>query len=155
MFVSVIHYQIAAFKNPDLSRLGVTGAWSSVRLGRYLGSWRKRKLAGYHYGLIGFHAALDHGEVAFLSLAGLHRAKIDSVIGFHHENKRPTLANLDGLCRHECGVLERVQDETNAHKFRRPQRAVGIRRDPASFHCSGAWLHCVVNEVKIARTWSD
>jgi hypothetical protein len=86
-------------------------------LGRYFRSRRKRKLAGHYYGLVGFHAALDHGEVAFLPLAGLYRAKIDSVIGFHHENKRPTLANLDGLCRDECGILERVQDETNPHEF--------------------------------------
>jgi hypothetical protein len=86
-------------------------------LGRYFGSWRKRKLAGYHYGLIGFHAALDHGEVAFLPLARLHRTKIDSVIGFHHENKRPTLANLDSLRRNKRRVLKCVQDETDAYKF--------------------------------------
>ena len=84
---------------------------------RYFRSRRKRKLAGHHDGLIGFHAALNHSEIAFLPLAGLDRAKIDGVIRFHHENKRPTLANLDGLCRDECGVLERVQDETNPHKF--------------------------------------
>jgi hypothetical protein len=86
-------------------------------LGRYFGSRRKRKLAGHHHGLVGFNAALDHGEVAFLSLAGLHWAKINSVVGFHHENKRSTLANLDGLRRDKRGVLKRVQDETDAHKF--------------------------------------
>ena len=117
MFVSVIHYQVAALKNPDLSRLGVASGLSNVWLRRYFGSGGKRKLAGHHNGLIGFETALDHVEVALLALARLHGAEIDSVIGFHHENKRPTLANLDGLCRDECGVLERIQDETNPHEF--------------------------------------
>src|SRR4029077_5043586 len=135
--------------------LSVARTLSLVWLRRYLRARRKRKLAGHHYGLIGFHAALDHGEVAFLPLARLDRAKIDSVIGLHHENKRPALANLNGLRRDKRGVLKHVQDETDPHKFRRPQRAVGIRRDPAGFHCPGAWLHRVVNEVKIARAWRD
>ena len=88
-----------------------------MRLGRHLGSRCKSKLAGHHDGLVGFHAAFDHGEIAFLTLAGFHRSKIDCVVRFHYENERPTLANLDGLRRDKRGVLEHVQDKTDAHKF--------------------------------------
>ena len=88
-----------------------------MRLGRNLASRCKRKLASDHDGLAGFHTALDHAEIAFLALAGFHRAKIDCVVRFHHENERPTLANLDGLPRDKRGVLEHVQDKTDPHKF--------------------------------------
>ena len=77
---------------------------SDMRLGCYLRPGRKGKLAGDHYSLVRFYA-IDHSEVASLTLAGFHRTEIDSVIGFHHENKRPTLANLDGLCRNKRCVL--------------------------------------------------
>src|SRR4029453_2450850 len=35
-------------------------------------------------------------------------------------------------------------------KFGWPKRAIGIRRDPTSFHGSGAGLHRVVDEIQIA-----
>src|SRR5205814_5275069 len=108
-----------AFSSRRLLR--VAGIWSNIRLGRYFRSRCKRKLTSHHHGLVGCDAALDYSEVAFLTLAGLHRSKFDSIVGFHHENKRPILANLNGLRRDKRGVLEHVQDETHAHKFRRPQ----------------------------------
>src|SRR4029453_370689 len=36
-------------------------------------------------------------------------------------------------------------------KFGWPKRAIGIRRDPTSFHGSGAGLHCLVDEIQIAN----
>jgi hypothetical protein len=47
----------------------------------------------------GFTPLSNHVKIAFLTLARVHRAKIDCVVRFHHENERPILANLDGLRR--------------------------------------------------------
>src|SRR5207249_11524773 len=90
-----------------------------------------------------------------LTLAWLHRTKVDSIVRFHYEHERPALANLDGLRRHERGVVEHVQNKTDQHKLRRPQGAIRVRRDAAGFHCSGTGLHCVVYEIKIAGTRRD
>src|SRR5204863_3077473 len=82
-------------------------------------------------------------------------ANIDSVVGFHHEDEWPALADLDRLRWHKRRILEHVENETHLHKLRRPQCPVGIGRDGASFYGSGARLHCVVDEVKIARARFD
>src|SRR5437870_13443613 len=58
----------------------VPGALRYVWLWRYFRSRRKRKLAGHHDGLIGFHASLNHSEITSLPLAGLYRAEIVGVI---------------------------------------------------------------------------
>src|SRR5262249_30665772 len=92
---------------------------------------------------------------AVLALAGCYRTKIDGVVGFDHEHKRPALANLYGLRRDKCCVLERVQNETDTHKFRWPKRAIRIRRDPARLHCPGAGLHCVIDEIQVAGARRD
>src|SRR5438876_26365 len=141
--------------SPGLRGLRAAGSLSRVRLRRYFCSRRKRKLAGDNNGLASFYTALDHDEIALLALAWSDRTKIDSVVGFDHKHKRPALANLHGLRRDKHCVLERVQDETDTHKFRRPQRAIGIRRDPAGFHCSGTGLYCVIDEIQVAHARRD
>src|SRR6266496_1035701 len=144
-----------ALWSPGLRGLRAAGGLSRVRRRRYSCSRRKRKLARDNNGLASFYTALDDREVAVLTLAGCYRTKIDSVVGFDHEHKRPALANLHGLRRDKRCVLERVQNETDTHKFRRPQRAIGIRRDPAGFHCSGTGLYCVIDEIQVAHARCD
>ena len=122
---------------------------------RHFRPWRKRELAGDNNSLAGFHAALNHDKIAVLALTWFHRPKFNSVVRLYHKNKRPTLANLDGLRRHKRGVLERVQNETDKDKFRRPQRAISIRRDSADFHRSRAGLHCVIDKIQIAHARGD
>ena len=73
---------------------------SRVRLRRYSRSGRKCKLASNNNGLARFDTAVDHSEIAVLTLAWLHRTKVDSIVRFHYEHERPALANLDGLRRH-------------------------------------------------------
>ncbi len=56
--------------------------WINLRAGR------ERKLPGHNNGLARLDAAFDHGHVAVLPLARFYRTKIDSVVRFHHKNKR-------------------------------------------------------------------
>src|SRR5437667_11275257 len=111
MFLCVIHPRLR-FLESRLSRLKRARRLSSIRLRRHFRPWRKRELAGDNNSLAGFHAALNHDKIAVLALTWFHRPKFNSVVRLYHKNKRPTLANLDGLRRHKRGVLERVQNET-------------------------------------------
>src|SRR5262249_5697596 len=126
------------------------GAVRCVRLRRNFRSGRKRKLASNNHCLVCFYTVLDYGQIALLPLPRRDRTKLDSVVRFHHKHERPGLANLHGLRWHKCSILERVQNKTDEDKFGWPKRAIGIRRDPARFHGSGAGLHRVVDEIQIA-----
>ncbi len=48
-----------------------------------------------------FTPLLDNSKIAVLALARRYRSKLDSIIGFHHKNERPTLADLHSLRRHK------------------------------------------------------
>src|SRR5260370_4872434 len=103
-----------------------------------------------NHGHVSYDTILDKHEIALLALPRCYSTKLDRVVSFHHENERTALAHLHGLRRHKVGVLENVQNETNMHKLRRPEHAIGIRRDPTSSHGSGTVLYRVVDEIQIA-----
>src|SRR5215813_2390895 len=119
------------------------GLWRIVRLRVHFVSGSERELSGNHHRFVRLHAVLDYSKIAVLSLAGFHRAKIDRVVRLQHKNERTALADLDCLLRNKPRVFDRVENETDADKFRRPERAIRIRRDRARFNSSGTRLHGV------------
>src|SRR5436190_1529368 len=152
VLLHVIHITLCSLRRQALR---VAGILRNVRLGCYFRSWRKRKLTSDNNRLANCHTAFDYREIALLALPRLDGAKIDSVVGLHYKNERPTLANLYGLRRHKRRVRQHVQNKTDPHKLGWPQRAIGIRSHCAGLHGSGAGLHCIIYEVKISRTRCD
>ena len=86
----------------------------------YFCTRREGKLASDNNCLVGFDTTFDHSEVAVLTLTGLNRAKLDSVVRFYYKDEGPALANLHGLLRYKHGVLKRIQNETHPDKLRWP-----------------------------------
>src|SRR5205085_5288130 len=99
----------------------------------------------------GLHPVSDQGEIA-LRLAGFYLTQFQRQIGFHHENIRTVLPDLDRGARHQLRVFQDVEDQSDLHELRRPQGVVRVRRDAAQLYRAGAGLHGVIDEIE--RAWA-
>ena len=85
-----------------------------------------------------------------LLLSRLHLAEIERGVLFHDKNVGAVLADLDGAIRDELRVFDRVEDQSDMHKLRRPERVVWVRRDGAGLRRSGSRLQGIGHEIKAA-----
>src|SRR5260370_13429399 len=152
MFICALHTESELERALCCGALAARRICSAVRFRIDFGSRSKRELASHDDCFVGLDAAFNDDEIPILPLTGFDRTKIDRVVRLQHKYERPTLANLDSLRWNEPRVFNRVENETNTHKFRRPKRVVRIGRHSTRFHGSRTGLDGGVDEIQIAQT---
>src|SRR6267143_1969936 len=139
----------------SVKRLGGGQTRSLLDLpGDNFGPGRELQLTGDNHGFAGLDAFCDDSEIA-LSLPRFYLAQLQRRIGLHHEDIRPVLTDLNRAARHEFRILQHVQNQTNVHELRRPERTVGVWCHAPQLDRAGAWLHGVVDKIESARARRD
>ena len=88
-----------------------------IRFRIHFCSWSERELSSHDDVFTRLNAAFDDGEIAILMLSGFYRPKINRVVLLHHKNERTALTDLDGLRRNQPRIFDRIENESDSHKF--------------------------------------